>query len=88
MITVFNRKEVYNGYALKKFSQAQNILNTNSIKYKYKVVNHCDSNSFIGLGIPMISTSSAENQDYSRMYYIYVHKTDYEKARKLLEVIL
>lgn len=76
---IWNRKEVFMGFSLKKFNEVREILTANKIKYKCNVVNNIrgTKRSIIG--------TFGENMDYSYAYYIYVHKEDYDNACVVLK---
>ena len=82
MIAFWNRKEVFAGYSLKGVSEARDILVTNNIKYKFKIVN---ANNRHGLGTgQVIPGTFGENINYSKMYYLFVHEEDDAKACSVL----
>ena len=79
MIMFWNRKEVFMGNSMQRLSEVRNILSTNKIKYKYKVVS-------LNQGVPRGRTGTfGENMDYLNTYYIYVHKKDYANACSVLQ---
>ena len=59
------------GFDIKQFNQVLDILVMENIRYKYLTVNQ--SVRFTGI-----------NQNYSIMYYVYVHKKDAEIADHLI----
>ena len=71
---IWNQKEVFMGYSLQKFNEVRNILIENKIKYKYKVVNNMSNSR------QSITGSFGESMNYTNIYYIYVHKKDYDDA--------
>lgn len=77
MITIFNRKEVMNTFSMEQQSKIREILRNNDIDYKYKVINLNNANRGHGMSLGM-------NEDYSREYYIYVHKKDYDRAQFII----
>jgi len=82
MIGFWNRREVFIGNSLQKFSETREMLEGNAIKYKYKVASDSHKSAF---ATTRARTSSfGQNMDFSRTYYIYVHKKDYEKASFIL----
>jgi len=82
MIMIWNQKEVFIGYSLEKFNEARYILSANGIEYKYRVV---DKNSAYLLGSRRSRTGTfGENMSYSKTYYIYVHKNNYDNASALI----
>lgn len=78
MIIFWNRKEVYMGYSMAECGEVRSILAGNKIKYTYKVVNPF-SNSVRGA-----RWHFGESTSLSYMYYVYVHKKNYEWACKLI----
>lgn len=67
----WNRVEIYCGYSYQEFIELRNALMDAHLRYDYRFVNHNKKNRFGG------------NQKYSTMYYLYVHKKDYEQAMYL-----
>ncbi len=78
MIVFWNQKEVYNGYSLEKLNDVRSTLAANNIKYKYRTVIR---NNFARRGR---TGSLGLNLNYSNLYYVYVHKRDYNKACAVL----
>lgn len=83
MIFFFNQKEVFMGYSMKEFSDIRFKLLTNGIKYKVKTVNQ-SSSTFLSSS-RVRNGSYGLNQAYNYLYYIYVHKNDYDKAQSILK---
>ena len=83
MILMWNRKEVFVGHSLQRFNEARYTLSSNGIKYKYKVVDNT-SPSYFGSSNRARTGTFGINMDYSKTYYIYVHKNDYDNACVLL----
>ncbi len=75
---LFNRQEVYTGFEIDQLSNIREILATNKIKYKYRVVNLNVNRNTRGL------PGFTHNRKYDRQYYIYVQKKDYEQAKYLV----
>ena len=82
MILIWNRKEVFVGYSLEKFSKVRETLNANKIKHTYKVVDQ--NNKYIFGSRQARISNFGENMNYSKTYYIYVHKQDYDEACAVL----
>ena len=84
MITMLNRKSVYIGRDMKRFSEIRDLLAQKGIDYKYRVKNqmgewsgeHGTLRSNIG------SMGQDSSLDYE--YEIFVHKDDYERAVQLV----
>ena len=77
MIWIWRRKELYAGVSLEKFNEIRKILISNNILYVHKVEN-------VKKSFRHRKTDSGEHQDYSRMYYLYIDKKDFEKTKRLL----
>lgn len=76
MIMFWNRKEIYVGHSMQEFNRIRDALNTNRIKYEYRIINQSSSRARFG--------TFNENMEYTRLYYLYVHKGNYEEAYNLL----
>lgn len=79
MITIFNRREIYNGFSLKGQTQVRNILAQNGIDYSYKSAPTAlggNSGGYAPVGM---------GADETVRCVIYVHKKNYEKAQFLIK---
>jgi len=83
MIFFLNQKEVFMGYSMKEFSDVRFKLSSSGIKYKIKTVNQ-SSSTFMGSSRTR-SGSYGLNQAYNYLYYVYVHKNDYDKALAIIK---
>lgn len=83
MIFFINQKEVFMGYSMKEFSDVRFKLSSNGIKYKFRTVNQ--SSSSIISSSRSRNSSYGLNQAYNYLYYVYVHKNDYDKALSILK---
>lgn len=83
MIFFLNQKEVFMGYSMKDFSDVRFKLSSSGIKYKVKTVNQ-SSSTMMGSDRAR-SGSYGLNQAYNYIYYVYVHKMDYEKALSIIK---
>ena len=85
MITMLNRKSVYIGHDMKRFSEIRNLLAEEGIDYKYKVKNQMGERSgehgTVRSNMGMLGQDSSLDYEYE----IFVHKDDYEKAVRLVE---
>jgi hypothetical protein len=83
MITFFNSHSIWTGTDMQKFSQIRDILEVNSIPYKYKTKNHLSELN--GRGTHR-STMGSFGNSASQMYQyeILVYKKDAEKVGYLL----
>ncbi len=79
MIGFWNKKEVYIGYSMAEYANIRDILVANQIKYTYKTVSSSSGNRRGVIG------SFGESAELSCMYYIYVHKNDYNWVCKLIQ---
>jgi hypothetical protein len=82
MITFWNRQEVYFGYSLHDFNYICDILHSNNIKYKYSIIDQ-ERGSFMDKRRGEFG-SFGLRPEYSKQYYLYVNKNDYEKADFLI----
>lgn len=71
MILPWKRKEVYMGFDMQQFNRVLDVLSAAKIKYKYSTVSH---SIFRG------RSSNGGNINYSLMYYVYVHREDFDQA--------
>ena len=78
MIMFWNRREVFMGYSLEKFYEARQKLEAQNIKYTYRL-SGSDSTFFFESRRAHVG-SLGENPALSTMYYLYVHKKNYELA--------
>lgn len=78
MIALWNRKELYYGLYVDRFSNIRSILAQNGIKYDSRTVNRTSSRA--PGSVRGLAGSFGENPKYSYEYYIYVHKNDFSKA--------
>lgn len=81
-------KEVYVGTSLTKISELKDILLKNKIQYKIKTISNEDSNfsiftMFFNSG-RRAKGSYGVQSEYAKTYYLYVKKSDYDKAKYLL----
>lgn len=81
MITFWNRKEVYTGHSMAKCSSIRSILSMNGIKYVCKTVSNHNSRMQPGA---RSWGSLGEKAEFRYLYYVYVHKMDYDKTCKVL----
>ena len=80
MITRFNSKSIYIGTDMKRFYEIREYLESNSIKYKYKVKNHLGKWNVRGtIRGTMGSIGNSSVQMYE--YEIMIHKKDADKIR-------
>lgn len=83
MILFWNRKEVFVGYSMEQFAAFRQKLVDNGIQYDFKLVSNNNNNALFGSGRSRTGTFG-ENMAYMTMYYLYVHKKDYEYACAVL----
>ncbi len=82
MIMIFNRKEVYCGFSMEECSEIRDTLSVNQIKYIYKCISNKGSAYFSSNRSVM--GSLGEDVKYAYLYYVYVHKDDYELASHVI----
>ena len=78
MITIFNRKEIYNGFSLQAQSEVRRLLAQNGIDYTFKT-NPSALGGNSGGNAP-VGMDAGETVRCT----IYVHKRDYERASFLI----
>jgi len=83
VITVFNRKELLLTHDMQKQGDVRAVLQNSKIAYRVKVTNRHSPSPFSG--VPRSRTGTL-GVDLGRAYEykIYVRKSDYEKAKYLL----
>ncbi|MPW25248.1 hypothetical protein GC105_05530 [Alkalibaculum sp. M08DMB] len=80
---IWNRKEVFVGCSLQRFNEVCSTLSISGIKYKYNVVDSTTS-SYFGSSNRARAGTFGINMEYTKTYYLYVHKNDYDNAQALL----
>lgn len=88
MIGFWNCREVYIGRDMKAFSQVRDALAAEGIDYTYRVKNSASRGipTSEGMRGTVRSYTGSAGTDLSKAYEyrVFVHKKDYEKARRLL----
>lgn len=83
MITIFNRRELYVTFDMKKFNEIRTCLDQAGIEYTYRTVSQNGS-----AGVAPNNRSrmggAGVNLEKDLEYLVYVKKADYEKAIHLL----
>lgn len=80
---IWNKKEVFVGNSLQRFNEVRYKLSSNGIKHEYKIVDSASPSYFGSSNRARMGTFDV-NMDYTKTYYIYVHKNDYDNAQALL----
>ncbi|MCI1965742.1 MAG: hypothetical protein LKJ17_06385 [Oscillospiraceae bacterium] len=82
MMLPWKRKEVWVGNSMREWNRRRGILEQNGIRYDDKIKDRmkCDFQGRINGMARMM-----ENPAYSSMYYLYVSKQDFDRARFILE---
>ena len=75
---IWNRKEVYCGFSLDVYSKIIQALSDNKIKYAYKTVNY-------GKNVDFLTGTTGEDIRFRYMYYVYVHRKDFDYAVTLIK---
>lgn len=78
MIFFWNKQEVYVGNSMRRFSEIREILAQRKIEYTYNLVNH--ESARIAGSDRSVRSSIGENVANSTVYYVYVHRKDYDRA--------
>ena len=73
MITFWNRKEVFVGYDIGQLARVRDTLSAARIRYIYRSAGHSVSAGGHGY--------YSANPLMSSMYYVYVHKDDFDRAQ-------
>ena len=80
MFTFFNSESLWIGFEMDRFNQIRDVLDNNSIPYKYKVRNHLGQ--FSGRGTIRGSKGSFGNPtEQMYQYEVFVYRKDLEKAK-------
>lgn len=83
MITVFNRKELFLTYDMQRQSEIRTLLQGHNIEYRVKVKNLLSPSPFSGSSRARTGTFGVDlTKTYE--YKIYVKKSDYERAKYLM----
>ena len=86
MITLFNRKTVYIGFDLKRYSDIRTALTDHQIDYVQKVNNRMGQ--WAGHGTIRGRTGSMGiPSEKMYEYEVFVHQKDYEQAMKVIQEI-
>lgn len=72
-ITVFNRQELYMGFSVAEYERIKTVLAEEGIDFRTHITNR--ASPFIG----RVSNSKEPLQN-TCIYYVYVHRDDYETA--------
>lgn len=83
MITIFNRQELLVTMDMNRQAEIRDLLASHNIEYVIKTINLQDAHL---TGNKRSKTGSIGiKKEYSYEYRIFVHKRDYEKAKKILK---
>lgn len=83
MITIFNRKELFITYSMKKQSEIRDALYNNNIDYQIKTVDRMSPSPFSSGSRGRVGTFG-QNMNINYEYIIYVRKTDYDNAKFII----
>lgn len=83
MLLFWKWNELYCGNSSAQFSEIRTALNNNNIKYSYKIARHDDMPPFRSSARNVLG-SIGEISSVATMYYIYVYKSDFEKATHII----
>ena len=84
MITIFNRKELMVTFDLSEQARIRMLLAAEGIDYSVKTVNRLSSSPF-SAGSRSRTGTYGQNTEAMIEYSIYVKKTDYERAVKVIQ---
>ena len=83
MITIWNQREVFIGSPSQELKSVIDTLSENKIQYKCRVFS--DSSAHL-LNSKLLSIDIFDlNHDSSKIYYVYVHRRDFDNALALLK---
>ena len=82
MITIFNRKELLVTFDIQRQAKVRDILAANGIKYTVDVTNRQNA-AALGSSRSRVG-SYGMNSSLAYEYKIYVHKSEYENALRLI----
>ncbi len=84
---LFNKEDVYIGYSLEELTKIREILDKESIRYNYKVLNH--SGQWLAGGTTRGKFGSyGMDMNYEKQYVVSVNKIDSELAKYLVNRVL
>jgi hypothetical protein len=83
MIMIWNLREVYVGPPTERLKSVFDALIAHKIKFKYKVFN--DKSAHFLNSRFLTADFFGLNKDQSRIYYVYVHKKDHNRACEVLQ---
>ncbi len=92
MVTLFNRKKLYEDYSSMEIARITELLKANNISYEtrtkrnqsnFDMALHTSMTSSIGRGGVYTGGQAVGNLTF--LYRVYVSRADYEKAKKLIE---
>ena len=78
----WNRRELYIGNSRKEFNNVCGALSSNGVKYSFRTIN-CNRVSGPGSKVTYPGLFARSKED-NFLYYVYVHKNDYEYANALI----
>lgn len=82
MIWIFNRKELVSTFSMTQQAEIRRALQKNHIKYMCKVINRNSASPFSSSRGRTGSLGQNMNSAYE--YIIYVHRQNYEKAKRVI----
>lgn len=85
MIAFFNRKELMATFSLEEQARVRNLLHDHNIDYSVRSVNRNSASAFAA-GSRSRTGSFGNRQADMYEYILYIHKADYERAKKLIGV--
>ena len=83
MITIFNRKELFITYSMKKQSEIRDALYNNNIDYQIKTIDRMSPSPFSSGSRGRVGTFG-QNMNINYEYIFYVRKIDYDNAKFII----
>ena len=81
----WKRREIYMGASLEEYAEVRRKLAAAGLRYDIKSVNRFGSSA--GRILPMgraTMDAMTQNSEYMNIYYVYVHKDDYDRAMEVI----
>lgn len=85
MITIFNRRELAVTFEMKKQAEIRELLSLHGIEYQIKTMNRTSPGWLpVSSGTRARTGTQGIKMEYAYTYKIYVKKSDYKKARAVI----
>jgi len=80
---VFKRKEIFMGPSVEEYTEVRKKLAAARIPYDIRAVNRFGMGGAASFSRSMVN-SMDQRTEYMNLYYVYVHKKDYDRAMTVL----